>query len=219
MISLGCEGGLALLDPTNGGITVLGTDLQGGALSPDGQRFVARGLNGLAILDLPGGQRTDLDKGAGARAVAWSQDGQTIYYSTESEADRVTLDDADDADRGEALFGFWPVTVVTYNLSLVRLDVNSGAESTLWQGQGRGVGHIAPAPDGSGLLFTVISTGQTLAEVFQAGGDPLAVRETWPTPALYWLETGGTVARLLAYAGSPVFAPITITLPAPVAGN
>ncbi len=103
----------------------------------------------------------------------------------------------------------WPVTINVYDLALVRLSINTDDETMMWQGQGRGIGRIAPAPDGSGILFTVIPSSVLLAEVFEANGDEIAVHEAWPEPVLYWLPADGNTAYLLDYSGQPAFAPIT----------
>jgi hypothetical protein len=58
------------------------------------------------------------------------------------------------------------------------------------------------------VLFSLIPSGLPVIEVFQAGADPLSVREAWPEPGLYWLGTGDSQARLLAYSGQPAFAPV-----------
>ncbi len=209
LFSLRCDGGLGVLSLSDQQLIPLGDDFQGGALSPDRMRFVARTEGGLALLDFVAWERANLSVGVGARALAWGPDGHTVYYSTETLADTRTLDDPDSQKRGEALFGVWPVTIHVYDLALVQLDLNTDEETTIWQGQGRGIGRIAPAPDGSGILFTLVPSAVLLAEVFQAEGDSIAVHEAWPEPVLYWLPTGGNTAYLLAYSGQPAFAPIT----------
>jgi len=210
IISSRCDGGLSLLNLADGQITDLGSDLDGGAVSPDGARFLARTETGVALIDVTTGQRTDLTVGQGAQQIAWGPDGNTIFYATETLADSITLDTSPDQSRAEEIFGLWPVSFGMYTLSLVRLDLSTQAEQVIWQGQGRGVGKIAVAPDGSGVLFSVIQSSLMLAEAFQTGTDPRSARELWPGPQLYWLPTDGTTATLLAYSGQPVFAPITV---------
>lgn len=210
LVSPHCDGGLMVISLADGQRVDLGDDLQGGVLAPDGVRFVARTPGGLAVLDFDAWKRTNLTGGAGAQQIAWGADGQTLYFSTVSLADSTTLDDPGEQARGEAVFGAWPVTVHVYTLTLVRLDLATGTETVLWQSQGRGIGRIAPAPDGSGVLFSQISSSVLLAEAFQSGADDLAIHAAWPQPTLYWLPTDGLQVTLLAYAGQPVFAPITV---------
>ena len=192
-------------------IIPLGDDFHGGVLAPDYTRFLARTDSGLALLDFVAWERTNLNKGTNARQLAWGADGHTFYYATETLADSLTLDDPANQARGEEVFGQWPVTINVYDLALVQLDLNTDQENVIWRGQGRGIGRIAPAPDGSGILFTIVPSGVLLAEVFQAAGDTLALREAWPESALYWLPAGWTTAYLLAYSGQPAFAPIAPT--------
>jgi hypothetical protein len=208
LFSARCDGGLAVLE--NGQVRTLGDDLRGGVLSPDGSQFLARSTQGLALLDLATGELTDLGVGASARQIAWGPDGQTVYYATAGLIDGVTLSDTSDQARGEMFFGQWPVTLGVYDLALVGLDLATRQEGSIWRGQGRGIGRIAPAPDGSGVLFTVIPSSLRLVEAFETDGDALARWEAWPEPALFWLATDAPVAVLLAYTGQPTFAPVTL---------
>jgi hypothetical protein len=209
LYSLRCDGGLGVLSLADQQLIPLGDDFRGGVIAPDRARFLARTDSGLALLDFVAWERTNLGIGANARQLAWGWDGQTVYYSVETPSDSRTLDNPDAQTRGETVFGAWPVTFSNYALALVRLDLDTDQEMVIWQGVGRAVGRIAPAPDSSGILFAVVPGSTALADVFQSGGDALALREVWPDPALYWLPSGGTTAYLLAYAsGQPAFAPV-----------
>lgn len=207
LVSTRCDGGLGLLNPANGQVTEFGTDLHGGVLSPDRSRFAARTDSGIALLDFTQWQRTNLRVGQGARQLAWGPDGQTLYYSTETPSQNVTLDDSSLAQRGQDVFGTWPVTLSDYTLTIVQLDVPTVKESVIWQGTGRAVGRIAPAPDGSGILFSLIPASLPLGDVFRGNGDTMAIRAKWPDPVLYWLAAGTSTPSLLIYSGEPAFAP------------
>jgi hypothetical protein len=211
LFSMRCDGGLGLVNLADGQIIVLGEDLRGGVVAPDRTRFIARTDAGLAVLDFTAWQRANLKAGANARQIAWGPDGNTVYYSTETLADRGSLDDPAQQARAEEVFGMWPVSVMVYRVELVRLDLPTGQETTIYRGQGRGIGRIAPAPDGTGVLFSLVPSSALVLEAFLTGGDTLALRETWPDAALYWLPADGSGVRLLAYSGQPAFAPITVT--------
>jgi hypothetical protein len=213
VVSTRCAGGLILLTPATGEAQPLDADLLGAALAPDGTRLAARTGESVAVLDLLSGQRDDLPADGAVRALAWTADGAAILYATETPVDRLALDDPAERARAGPAFGRWPVEVGIYDLALVRADVASGAQSLIWRGQGRAVGRIAPAPDGSGVLFSAVPSGLALLEAFRAGGDALALRAAHPQPALYWLAEGAPSAVLLAYAGQPAFAPITVPVP------
>jgi len=215
VVSTRCAGGLTLLTPATGDMQPLDADLFGAAVAPDGTRLAARSGDGITVLNLASGERSDLRADGAVRAPAWTADGAALLYATETLVDQVTLDDPADRARAETAFGRWPVEVGVYDLALVRVDVASGAQTLIWRGQGRAVGRIAPAPDGSGVLFSVVPSGLALVEAFRAGGDALALRAAQPQPALYWLADGAPSAVLLAYAGQPAFAPVTVTAPAP----
>lgn len=213
LVSPRCDGGLAMLTPATGEIIDFGADLLGGMAAPDRANFAARTGKGLAILDFAAWQRTNLPVGQSARQIAWGPDGHTLYYSTETPGSSLVFEDEAGRQRGEEVFGLWPVTITPYTLTLVRLDLRTDQETVIWQGQGRAVGRIAPAPDGSGLVFSVIPSAVPLAEVYQSAGDTLAIRQAQPQPALYWLPTDSPTAYLLAYAGQPALAPFTVAAP------
>lgn len=205
LVSTGCAGGLGALNPAEQSIIELGEDLHGGVMSPDRTQFLARTDTGLALLNFAAWERSNISLGTAPQQLAWSLDGSAVYYATATQIETVTLDDPELAARGEEFFGAWPVEVTSYGLTLVRLNIQTGDPAILWQGQGRGIGYIAPAPDGSGLLFTLVPSARLLAEVFYAQGDDLAAYQAQPTPVLYWLPAGSTEARLLAYSGQPAF--------------
>lgn len=205
LVSTGCAGGIGVMLPAEQQIIELGEDLHGGVVSPDRARFLARTDAGLAVLDFAEWQRRNIALGTPAQQIAWGPDGQTVYYATATQTDTLTLDDDAQQASGEAFFGLWPVTVNVYALTLVQLDLRSDQPAILWQGRGRGIGRIVPAPDSSGVLFTLVPSSLPLAEVFQAGGDAMARLEAQPQTALYWLGTGSERARLLAYSAQPAF--------------
>ncbi len=215
VVSTRCAGGLTLLAPVTGEALPLDADLLGAAVAPDGTRLAARSGDGITVLDLASGERSDLPADGVVRALAWTADGAALLYATETLADSAILDDPADQARAETVLGRWPVEAGVYDLALVRVDVASEAQTVIWRGQGRAVGRIAPAPDGSGVLFSVVPSGLALVEAFRARGDALALRAAHPQPALYWLAEGAPSAVLLAYAGQPAFAPVTVTAPTP----
>lgn len=210
LVSTQCAGGLGLLDVAAATITALPGDLRGGVPSPDRTQVLSHNDNGLVLLDFESWERTNLNVGPNVTQVAWGADGETVYYSTETLVDSVTLDDPADSARGAEVFGFWPVTVGVYDVALYRVDLVSNQKTLLWRGPGRGIGRISAAPDGSGVLFSLIPSSLLVSEAFQARSDPLAVREAWPAPSLYWLPVDSPTATLLAYSGQPVFAPVSV---------
>lgn len=206
LVSAGCAGGMAVLDPAAQQVIALGDDLHGGVLAPDGRRFLARTDAGLAVLDFAAWDRTNIPLGTPAGAIAWSADGQAVYYSTATLVEDRTLDDPALGVRGKHVFGVWPAQVRVFALTLVRLDLRSGQPEVIWQGNGRGIGRITPAPDGSGVLIALVTSSLPLAEALVANGDALALAAARPESVLYWLGTGNPAAQLLAYAGQPAFA-------------
>jgi hypothetical protein len=210
LVTTRCGGGLSRLNPADGTLSPLGDDLGCGALAPDGTRYAARSANGIALIDLVSGARSDLGGGPDVGVIAWAADGRAIFYGMATLSDSTTLDDAAQQTRGESVFGTWPVTIQAYDLALVRHDLAANTDVALWHGTGRGIGAIASAPDGSGLLFSLTPSGMVAAEAFRAGANTLDIRQAWPASALYWLPAGGTVPRVMAFSSQPVFAPVTV---------
>ncbi|MEW6581064.1 MAG: hypothetical protein AB1435_17975, partial [Chloroflexota bacterium] len=137
VVSTRCAGGLTVLAPATGEAQPLDADLLGAVMAPDGTRLAARSGDGIALLDLASGSRSELPADGAVRAPAWTADGAALLYATETLVDQVTLDDPADRARAETAFGRWPVEVGVYDLALVRLDVASGAQTLIWRGQGR----------------------------------------------------------------------------------
>lgn len=205
LVSTGCAGGLGVLMPAEQQIIELGEDLHGGVLSPDRQHLLSLTDSGLAVLDFAEWQRRDISLGTAPQQIAWGLDGQSVYYATATQTDTLTLDDADQAERGEAFFGLWPVTIRVYALTIIQLDLRNDQPTVIWQGRGRGIGSMHPVPDGSGLVFTLVPSSLPMAEVFNGGGDAMALNEARPASVMYWLATGSPTAQLLAYSGQPAF--------------
>ncbi|MBI5960125.1 MAG: hypothetical protein HY866_15400 [Chloroflexi bacterium] len=210
LVSMGCAGGLGMLNPATSEIADFGADLRGGVMSPDRTRFAARTDGGIALLDFTKWERINLRAGERAMQIAWGLDGSSLYYSTETPVEQFSFDDETLQKRGQEVFGIWPVSLSSYTLEIVRLDLASVKESVIWSGVGRAVGRITVASDASGLLFSLIPDSAPLAQVMRSQGDSFAVRAAWPEPVLYWLPAGSSSARLLAYSGQPVFAPVTL---------
>ncbi len=215
LVSTYCAGGLALLDPATGDLQKLDDEFQGGVVAPDGARVAAWAADRLAVIDLTSGARYDWPVDGAVQQVAWAADGTALYVGTGTLAETQTLDNAADQADGEAVFGRWPVQVHINDLALLRLDPVTGEQALLWRGQGYAIGRIAPAPDGNGVLFSVVPGSQGLVDAWRAGGDALTLRAAYPQAALYWLPTGALTATLLAYAGQPAFAPVTLPVTAP----
>ena len=208
LASTGCVQGISLIDLASGTAVPLG--VSAGALSPDRARFAARLPGSIAVLDLETFQvQTMLQTDAAPVQIAWAADGSAIYYTTETSVSDVALEIEQEV--AEAEFGYWPLRVAVNDVSLVQVDLASGTNTPLWTGRGRGIGRVVPTS--GGVAFTLVPAGTLLADALLSEDDAFAVEATRPEPQLYWLAEGAEAPQLLAYAGQPAFAPVTVAGP------
>jgi hypothetical protein len=146
--------------------------------------------------------------------AAWSADGKAIYYSTATQTESINLDDEKQRERGMKAFGTWPFKASIYAVTLHRLDLTSQADVELYKASGRAIANIAPGPDGSGVLFTLIQSTADMAEAFKINVSAGDLRRQAPTSLLYWLTfsssdpTQGNQPRLLAVTSGTVWGPV-----------
>jgi dipeptidyl aminopeptidase/acylaminoacyl peptidase len=151
--------------------------------------------------------------------VAWSADGKAIFYATATLKDTVTLDDPSMQERGIKAFGVWPFQTKTYDVALHRVDLTSGVDAPLYAAVGRAIGHIAPSPDGSGVLFTFVESASELVEAFKSNVSAGDLRRQAPGIALYWLPLPDGQAQLLAITADPTWGPLgSAAAPTPTSG-
>lgn len=223
--SLGCDGiGVGQLPAKGGNGGVVNDRLRRARLSPDGTELlgIVGGPNetpGLVRLHLPDGNLSAVTTAAPPDQVAWSADGKAIFYATAMLKDTVTLDDPSMQERGLKAFGVWPFQTRTYDVTLHRIDLTSGVDAPLYAAVGRAIGHIAPSPDGSGVLFTLVRGASELVEAFKSNVSPGDLRRQAPSIALYWLPLPDGQALLVAITADPTWGPPgSAAAPTPTSG-
>lgn len=227
--TLVCGSGIGVIPASGGTGEAIRLDLYGPRLSPDESAFVGMLAEGgeikqpltLLHIKLTDNAATALPISTGAavpESLAWSADGRALYYGVSTLKQRIRLDDAADAERGTKAFGSWPVESAVYEVVLHRIDLASGVDAELYKASGRGIGRIAPAPDGSGVLFTFIQDSSTVFEAFNNNASPGELLRLMPQSRLYWLPLDGD-AQLVAISVEPVWGPPGSALaPTPTGG-
>ncbi len=200
LIARGCGSfGLDLLDTSTGTTRPL-ADLEGARLSPS--RTTLAGLAGgkLTLFDLAT-QKPQLST-IDAAAVAWSADGNALFYATQTLTTPLKLD--------APTAGFAPFTSGEFALTLHRYALSgAGGDTILYAGSGYAIGSIAVSPDGFGLLFTVIPSDAALLTALTNKADGATLGRSQPAAHLYWLPLiAGATPILLANTTQPRFGPV-----------
>jgi hypothetical protein len=219
LYSLGCDGiGVGQIGST-GERSVLDPTLRRVQISPRSDDLIGvKGDQGqpavLVRLNLQSKKVEALTTAAPPEQAAWSVDGKAIYYSTATLAEAINLDDEKQRERGLKAFGAWPFKANIYSVTLRRLDLAAQTDLEIYKASGRAIANIAPGPDGSGLLFTLIQSASDMVEAFKINVSAGDLRRQAPTSLLYWLSfTGGgqgsdTPAQLLAVTSGPTWGPM-----------
>ena len=189
------------------------------ALSPDGTRLLGFVDGKLVEIDVASGSSTPIQLPAPADQAAWSIDGKQIYFSTLTVKTEINLADEADRERGTEQFGAWPFVSTVYDVTLQRLDLASSVAATVFEGEGRGIGRIVSAPDGSGILFSFIQGDALLAESFTNNVSPVELFRQYPDTQVYWLALPTGTAQLVAITNAPQWGPLGSALaPTPTGG-
>lgn len=224
LYSIQCGMGIAQLQDGKDSIIAMG--LAGAQLSPDNtQLFGYQDIEGLPMAtryNLTKQEivtvRTDLP----AYQIAWSPDAKAIYYATATEKRVITLDNEVDKTRIEAFFGSFPYTTVVNEVSLRRRELESGAEVELYKAEAYQIGRIAPAPDGSGVLFSVIQSAAAQIEAFNNNVSGGELRRVAPVTQLLWIGISNRVAtpaQWIAVSNAAVWGGLgSAEAPTPTAG-
>ncbi len=215
--SMECTGvGLALADP--GGRVLWKLDNVARAdISPDRTRAVALRRNvqgqqsGMVSIDLRNGSATQIHSEANPDQVAWSADGSTIIYSTLVAAPGIQGNPQSAV--GQQLFqGEWPVDSKSNTVTLWRMPAAGGQSTRLFQGEGRGVGVIASAPDNSGVAFSLVSSMAVMIQQINNGATVSQVLGALPHADVLFVNwDGGGQPAAVVRGGRPAFGGGTFT--------
>ncbi|PJF42205.1 MAG: hypothetical protein CUN50_04990 [Candidatus Thermofonsia Clade 1 bacterium] len=205
--SLRCGIGVARL--SGGKSAVLQPELRRAQLAPDGRSLLgivpAESGAELARLNLLTGALERLPLPQSVEQLAWRPDGRGIFFATSALKDQITVSEGDSA-RSLALFGAFPLRVALYEIKLWELDLRTGVLTELFSGEGRAIGRIAPSPDGSGMLFSLVQSARRLAEALANNVSLGELRREAPATQLYWLplpKAEGAEAILVAVSSAP----------------
>jgi hypothetical protein len=210
--SLGCDGvGVGQVNGDDSGAKLIDKSLRRAKLSPDGAALLGitgdAGANKLIRLSLSDGKLTELPTAAMPDQVAWSANGKSIFYSTATLKEAMVLDADDQKDRGQEVFGVWPFNAPINDVSLHSIDLTSGVDTKHYSTFAFGITDIAPAPDGSGALFTLIQDSSGFVQAFKNNVAAADLRRVAPTTLVYWLPLPTGVAQPIAVTLNPSWGP------------
>jgi hypothetical protein len=221
-LSASCTG-RGLLRVANGAVTTLHDQIRRVAFSPDQTQALGLvdvdGQSAAVSLALATGQAMPLRLAAQPDQLAWSAGGRSLYYSSLTLKTTITLDAEVDQERGSARFGVWPFTSPIFTLRLHSFDLTTGVDAVLLETEGRGVGRIAPAPDGSGVLVSVVQSDRALADAFTNNASDAELRRLYPATLVYWLGLPASAPQLVAITSEVTWGPLGSALaPTPTGG-
>lgn len=226
--SLRCGLGLGRIRETGGSPETFVTDLYHPTLSPDGQ-FLLGLINQptptlvrLSLADPKPIILLEAPEGNVITALAWGIEGRSIFYATAALKEEIAADDPLEQDRGKTAFGAWGFKVGVYDVSLYQVNLENSVAQQIFNAVGRGIGRIAPSPDGSGVLFTFVGSAAPMLDAFLNNVSAGELARLAPATQMYWLPTlrGGVgTAGLIAISGSPVWGPVgSAPAPTPTGG-
>lgn len=228
-LSAGCDG-RGLLRLRDGVATLVHDQITRVSLSPDQTQALAlltqAGKPVLVRLILASGEVTLIKTVQDPDQAAWGADGQLIVYSTLTLKEEITLDAPVDQERGMATFGTWPYSTAVYQVQLHELNLVTGEDRVRIEADGRGIGRIAPSPDGVGVLFSLVQDDRRLIEAFNNNVPQAELNRLYPETRLYWrpfADAEGPVdgfgAHLLAVTSGAVWGPLgSAVAPTPTGG-
>lgn len=200
LVTPACTGaGLIKLDMTTGTTTELDMNITRVSLNNDAT--LAVGLSGnvndsqdLILLDLATGTRQPVSHSINGTPdqVAWSADNAALLVSTVDVAERLLRSGTQE-------------TFTVYTVRLWEVDLASGNTTLHFEQQGRGIGGLSPAEDGS-VIFSFVEDARNWLNAVESGADTAAQRSAAPASWLLHLQPGGTVTRL-GNGGQPSLQP------------
>jgi hypothetical protein len=184
-------------------------------LSPDGKQLIGvrddpatLGTTQLSIVTIADGTIKDIPVAASPLATAWNTNGAAVFYSTATVKQTLKVDDAAQSDRAKTQLGVFPFQTTVYSLTLHRIDIRTNDDSILVQIDGRAIDHVVPSPDGTGVLYTVVTDASSVVSAFNNNTSPSDLHRQYPTVQLYWLALAGGTPQLAAVTNDPIWGPI-----------
>jgi hypothetical protein len=201
-----CDGiGVAAI--ADGASTVVNPEIRRVSVSPDGSELLGILDTTLVRMRIADGTVVALSTESAPEQATWSIDGKFVFYASSADKDSVTVEETD-ADRARATFGTFPVEAVVRDISVRQLDLTTGEDAELVNTEGYGVATITPSPDGSGVLFTVVSSAKPQVEGFRNQVSVGEFRRLAPVVQFYWSQLPFGALQLLAVSGNPHWGPV-----------
>lgn len=190
-----CDGtGLHIIGSNGNLIADLGDDLRHAAVSPRRDRVAAARGDSIVIINLDDLTEQTLAPSFRADLLAWDITGTQLYSVHITAGDPLLFDDESRQLEAEGVLGTFPYQAQQNTLTLFQIDTNNLVEVQLWQDTGYAVGGIKAAPDGSGILMTVIPSDFLWLTNFISQLEPNVVAASTPDTQLFWVPTRAILA-------------------------
>lgn len=208
LFTMRCDGnGLAIWNPSDNSVEVLGENLRRATLAADRTQLAAIDENrGVHLVNLQTGTLTPLVLDFPADQVALSMDGRKLYYTNLFPSEDLVIDDPSVETTTTAVLGTFPYESRQNTVSILEFNLAMGDSTTVWQGQAFAVGRMVPAPNNAGVLFSLIPSDREYALAFIEQVDVTTLRFSRPETELYWLYPAASEAQLIAVASQPIIA-------------
>lgn len=214
LYSRACDGGrLTLFDRASGELTEIMPALRRAHLSPDKTRIAGINENGLVVVDLNTLAATEFTVALPPDQVGWDATGTQLFYSSLTKQESLIWNEAASQAQAEHILGVFPFESRLNTITIMQFDTQHKIEIQRWQGVGFAVGRLQGAPDGSGILFSLIPSDRGLLINFANNASPEVISNSTPETELYWLPivtdpaVENPTAQLLAITAQPLFAP------------
>jgi dipeptidyl aminopeptidase/acylaminoacyl peptidase len=209
----GCNGvGLVLSDPSGDRLWEQ-AELARPVLSPDRSRIAAVRIGagpdgaptptGIVLVDVESGESTPLNVSGIPDQIAWSADGQSLYYSTRTQSDTIPL------QPNAPLPDFFRPETLLYTVELWSVPVSGGESTQLWTGDGFAIGRISASSTAAVVAFSLIQHEGVLYRAAVPGADPAALIAAAPQIQIGLVslapDTPGYPFFLQGGASSPAF--------------
>ncbi|MCC7209304.1 MAG: PD40 domain-containing protein [Anaerolineae bacterium] len=161
------------------------------AIAPNGERAAAvvsdpaSGGLMLALVELSSGAVRPIQSQPGIDQIAWMPDGQTLVFSAR-EAYAAEPGALRSAVGLELFPGAWPLQYENKLVRLLTLPATGGAPVQRFVHEGMAVTSISPAPDGSGVAFSLVTSSAALVQRVNLGAAASEVLAVAPETQMWY---------------------------------
>lgn len=183
--SLNCGGvGIGIIDPTADETRVLDDTLSRVVIVPDGNRaagirtnMIDRSMGTLVLLDLNTGSAVDIATSGEPDQLAWSADGQAIYYSTRTMGENIITQLSDEQrDVITQDFGFEMTELYAFSAGVHRVELVTGSDNEIFNANAYAVGRMSEV---NGALYVSLVPNMNEWLIAVGNGETSFMADNW----------------------------------------